>query len=740
MSASKAARGESIRAEGGRKRILLATPEFVGPVRNGGIGTAFTAMAHQFRDAGYEVTVLFTVGQNAGDDTDLKRWQRHYAHQGIELIPLAADSDEPVLEAPWYCWRAYRLYLWMRRNAHRFDMAWFPEWRGEAYFVLSAKAVGTDFTDLPIGVVTHGPTAWAEGGNYALPFSIDTLYLEHMERHSAEMADIVVSPSQYLLDWEREQGWTLPQDTRVMQNMMMPGEVVEAGTPRQLDDVDEWVFFGRLEVRKGLKIFIKALQRLPREALKARQVTFMGKAISDEGFNLVNYVEEALSGLPCKLEIITTYARNEALEYLSAGNRVAVIPSLIENSPYTVLECLTRGIAFIASDVGGIGELIHPEDRARALFSPTPSDIARAMQRIQENGYSLCRTSVAPRQTDKAWLELQGELLTRETRAKDARKAPHITVCLTHHERPELLETALQSLRDQTYDDFDVVLVDDGSQSQAALDYLDTLESEFQRRGWTIVRQDNAYLGAARNHAASRANGEYILFMDDDNLAKPWELSTFAQAAAHSGADILTTVSDLFTDDGPNGAPEASNRLWLPLGPAVGLGALRNVFGDANSLIRRTLFQSLGGFTTDYGVGHEDWEFFSRACLSGADLRVIPEPLFWYRVTPDSMIRTGEPAVDLSRNIRPYQAMLPDGLGHALALGLRLQMGQELTGQGSWTELKPGIGQRMRLTGLACLHAASPRLVSKFLACVRRDGLRFALRRALEYAALRQQA
>ena len=47
------------------------------------------------------------------------------------------------------------------------------------------------------------------------------------------------------------------------------------------------------------------------------------------------------------------------------------MPSLQENSPNTVYECLEQGIPFIASNVGGVPELIAPDDHARVLFEPT---------------------------------------------------------------------------------------------------------------------------------------------------------------------------------------------------------------------------------------------------------------------------------------------------------------------------------------------------------------------------------
>src|SRR5581483_10923551 len=97
----------------------------------------------------------------------------------------------------------------------------------------------------------------------------------------------------------------------------------------------------------------------------------------------------------------------------------------------------------------------------------------------------------------------------------------------------------LESLKAQDYSNFEVIVVDDGSTLPAAVAYLEELEPEFATRGWRILRQENRYPGAARNNAARHARGEYLLFMDDDNFAKPHEISRFVQVARRTGADLL---------------------------------------------------------------------------------------------------------------------------------------------------------------------------------------------------------
>jgi glycosyltransferase involved in cell wall biosynthesis len=245
-----------------------------------------------------------------------------------------------------------------------------------------------------------------------------------------------------------------------------------------------------------------------------------------------------------------------------------------------------------------------------------------------------------------------------------------------------------------------------------------------------LVRGDNGYVGAARNLAARHATGEYLLFMDDDNIARSYEIERFVQAARHSGADILTAISDVFCGAAPCDDNHKSERYWLPLGACASLGVFQNCFGDANSLVKRAYFERAGGFTEDYGVGHEDWEFFAAATLAGARLFVVPEPLFWYRVAEGGMLISGDPLYNHARSLRPYLIGPTAMLGGALAFALDLSLATDGQQPG---RLRPG--RLLHLVRILIAEGlASRTLRMKFGRVLRYGGLRAALRAVALYA------
>mmetsp|Transcript_14540 Transcript_14540/g.24051 ORF Transcript_14540/g.24051 Transcript_14540/m.24051 type:complete len:818 (+) Transcript_14540:372-2825(+) len=253
-----------------------------------------------------------------------------------------------------------------------------------------------------------------------------------------------------------------------------------------------------------------------------------------------------------------------------------------------------------------------------------------------------------------------------EALPSSASDTPLVTVAMVHRNRPAFLKQAIASIQAQDYPNFEVVLVDDGSDQAEAISLLNELESDFSQRGWRIVRQENKYLGAARNAAAKLARGEYLLFMDDDNIAKPHEISTLVRAARKTGADVLTSFVSFFTGKSHPQADDENRPPFLFLGGAAGIGAFRNVYGDANAMVKTATFFELGGFTEDFGVGYEDWEFFAKATMTGKHMQVVPEALYWYRFTPGSMQRSTQPRQNRDRSLRPYLDKMPNSLKNLL--------------------------------------------------------------------------
>ncbi|HXT71022.1 MAG TPA: glycosyltransferase [Vicinamibacterales bacterium] len=633
------------------RNICIATCDIVGPIRNGGIGSAYTNLAQLLARAGHKVTVLYALGTYC-ETRNIPHWQREYRRQGIELVPLPAEHTAGVKGHP-----ALRMsvgvYEWLKTR--QFDVVHCHEWRGVGYFTAQAKRQGLCLPNTVLCVGTHSPTLWHLAGMNELATPED-LEVDFMERGSVAMADVLWSPSRYMVQWLRREGWRLPSQVLVLPNVALDLEAAVAhpgSVPREL------VFFGRLETRKGLDLFCDALDQLTRQGLTPERVTFLGKSSTIGAESSDEYLARRSKAWPFAWRVDKSLDRHQAMAYLRRAGRLAVLPSRVDNQPYTVIECLGSNIPFIACSTGGIPELVKRADRERTLCAPSAPALSALIARALTAGHAPVTAALASARTDRSWLKWHADAKFRRIiRPPQEAQPPLVSVCLTHYNRPDYLRAAVESIEAQDYPFVEIVLVDDGSTTAEAKAELDRLQPEFDRRGWTIVRQSNRYLGAARNAAVAASSGRYVLFMDDDNLAVPNEISTFVRAAETSGAWILTCFLQVFQDASPTPRGPSSH-VWPFLGPAVAPGLLRNAFGDANAFVHRDVFRKIGGFTEDVGVGCEDWEFFARAVLSGIKLEVVPEALVRYRQAATGMLGTTSAHANRMRALRPYLSLLP---------------------------------------------------------------------------------
>ena len=638
---------------GEMKRVCIATPDILGPVKNGGIGTAYYHVARFLSERGHEVVIAY-VNRNASNAGLMEETRAFYAGFGVAFEPIVPQLPADKGTLAWVSAPTWTLLEWLRARERPFDLVHVSEWQGLGYGPLLAKLQGLAFGATHFVVKGSSPTLWQVEGNRQLLSTEQELGWVFMERRSVELADTVICGSAHLLKWMSDAGYALPARSFVWPNVFpAPDPSPEAATERVARDgarLDEVVFFGRLEPRKGLTLFIDAIDRLVRRARAPARVTFLGGTFLgalSRRFNGLRHIQDRARRWPITVHTITDFGAEEAIAYLSQPGRLAVIPSLLENSSIAVMECLQAGIPFLAAATGGTPELVAPEDHGRALVAADPIALGERIADIA----SVPLRAVRPRwDFDRAlevWSRWHAQTKPFEAAVERFAKraclagtgTPLVTVCIVHHERPGLVRMAVDSMLDQDYPALDAVLVDDGSESADALAGLDAIEAEFRERGWRVIRQENRYLGAARNAAAAAARGEWLLFLDDDNVLFPDAVSRLVRAARFSGADCVPAASVRFFGDGDPRTDSGSHRTPIRfLGTARAWSRFRNAVGDACALVRREVFEAVGGFDEERGFATSDLSFFNRLLVAGHRVEPMPDPAYYYRTRPTSMM------------------------------------------------------------------------------------------------------
>jgi glycosyltransferase involved in cell wall biosynthesis/GT2 family glycosyltransferase len=603
----------------------------LGSIKNGGLGTATSYLALALANQGNDVEIL-----HFGYNREVEQgWAQRYRAAGITVTQLPRLTQTI---SPYYLSVSYTIYCYLRTREA--DAVVFQDWHGAGFCSLRAKQLGLAFGETTLALYCHGPTEWLFEANRRFPTDAGDIARSVMERTCTGLADVLVSPSAYLIEWMRARGWILPARTYVVPLFSESTAVADVALKRDRNGRGprEIVYFGRLEDRKGIEVFIEALNAVDPTLLAGRKVTFLGRKDTWSPKRVRSRLEPAVAAT-AEIEFITDLAQREALAHLERSAVLAVMPSLTDNSPCVIYECMERGIAFITSNTGGGPELIREQDKPAVLFAPHPGDLADRLRSLLTGTEPppVARPSFTAEDLHEGW---SAALAPSTSQRAVPAAEPRVSVVVTHYERPRLVSLTLEALRDQDYPNMEVILVDDGSSSREAIEMLSALESSPWPWPFRVIRQENRYLGAARNIGWRAAEGPLVAFLDDDDLPYPEFIRTLITAHLTSGADVVTCGMRFFREaEGPP-RPEVDDVTWLYLGEPLELGLIHNQYGGACSLWRRSVLESAGGFHELHGVTYEDWELLARASLGGASIVSVPDPLVWYRITDGSMIRT----------------------------------------------------------------------------------------------------
>jgi glycosyltransferase involved in cell wall biosynthesis len=651
-------------------KICLVASELLGAHKNGGIGTATSNLAFLYSEFGYQVDVLY-VGEGRIDFGH--PWIIRLIQAGVNIIHLDIHL-KPVF--PKYLRETNAIFDYLRGLSH--GLIIFQDWRGGGFACVQARKAGLAFQSSRLAVIAHGPTAWLLDANRTVARSQETLAHLHMERTVFETADIVLCPSQHMKTWIETQRYSVNDIVHIPLYLWVDAQSAGFTTRNsQLASVTKVAYFGRLEDRKGVAVFLNAILD-ERFAYSRFDVHFVGKEASWTEEQVRTYIKARRPWLSSRLTFLKDLDSEQSQAHLIDNDCLAIIPSLVDNAPCVISECLRRQIPFISTTTGGIPELVEESDRARVLVAPTARALADRLDEVMNRPFASAKSAYHPDNVGEKWRNLlsgQEANIASDNAVPSLEVNTHerVTVVLTHYERPLLVNQTLASLAVQTYKDFDVVLVDDGSRNKASLDNLDQIESGIWPFPIHVLRCPNRYLGAARNEGIRSSEAELLIFMDDDNIAFPDLIEVLVKSRKSLNADIVTSQMAIFRDAQaePELALLQTGERWCFTAGPTELGLSVNCFGDATGIYKRDVFDKVGYFHEWRGVGHEDWHMHARASLLGLKQVSLPVPLYWYRRVEGGMLHTTD-QIDNNRIIWDlYRQALSPNLARLVDLSIR---------------------------------------------------------------------
>ena len=200
---------------------------------------------------------------------------------------------------------------------------------------------------------------------------------------------------------------------------------------------------------------------------------------------------------------------------------------------------------------------------------------------------------------------------------------PLISVVIPCYNDGAYLPETVGWLKKQTLQDFEIIIVNDGSTDPVTLQVIETLAQQNIR----VFHKKNGRMSSARNFGVENANGTFIAALDADDYYDP---SFFEKAVAVMNKQpqtaVVTSYMQLFGEIRKVAKPRGGNQynfLFSNQCPAC-------------AMVRKSCWVSVGGYDEAMKNGYEDWEFYIRITQRNWMVHVIKEKLFFYRQTKKS--------------------------------------------------------------------------------------------------------
>lgn len=185
------------------------------------------------------------------------------------------------------------------------------------------------------------------------------------------------------------------------------------------------------------------------------------------------------------------------------------------------------------------------------------------------------------------------------------------------------LEETLLHVKKQSFQDYEIIIVNDGSTDPFTLDLLSKIDPEMA----TVLHKENGRMSSARNFGVKHAKGNIIVALDSDDY---FEGSFFEKGLKvleeNPEVAVVTSYMKMFGKDNKISKPRGGdqyNFLFSSECPAC-------------AMVRKSCWDAVDGYDESMTLGYEDWEFYIRITQQNWTVHVIKEVLFFYRQTEKS--------------------------------------------------------------------------------------------------------
>lgn len=217
---------------------------------------------------------------------------------------------------------------------------------------------------------------------------------------------------------------------------------------------------------------------------------------------------------------------------------------------------------------------------------------------------------------------------------------PKISIVVAVYNSEKFLARSIDSIKNQTFEDWECLLIDDGSSDSSAgiCDAYAAADGRFK-----VVHKKNGGVGSARKSGLENATGEYVIHVDSDDWIEPEMLRKLYDYAINSKADVV--ICDLYRDK----SGESILSRQKPSGPDA-LSSLRDMYigfgGPVNKLVRRESILKYGVTFPEGSRFMEDLYFFICLFSNPVSVSYLPQAFYHYNMDTNPLSTTNNMSID----------------------------------------------------------------------------------------------
>lgn len=633
-------------------KVFILTTEYP-PFYGGGISTYCLHTVSMLAEKNHQVTVIVP-------DSNLET-EEYIDHQGnVQIVRFKPAMKEIYKYLGYAAALSYdfadRVVDLIKREGAP-DIIECQEYHGIGYFLIHRKKqLDPYLKDIPISINLHSPKFLCDEIGQAPLYKLPDYWIGEMERFCIKAADLIVSPSRFLIEKVKE---NLDFDEQKVVVIPNPYKV-----PNSNEDItfipNEMIFLGRVQYLKGLDQLISHLSLLWEENVKIPlKVIGADTIFPPKNTTFMEYLKKKYKKyINENLILFEGLLPSAEVQRRLEESHVVFVPSLFESFSYAVVEAMAKGKVVFASDNGGQREIIISGENGFIFSHNNPENFItelkkflqfsnqevisigkKARNRIEtlcsyDNVYSLKITAwkncIENHKHSEVYPFIRNipHKQSREINQNITSEKDLLSIVIPYYNMGKWIQDTLESLRHIKYIDHEIILVNDGSTDEYSLQLLEELKNKYPIR---IIHKKNGGLASARNEGATHARGEFLAFLDADDMVTP--------EYYNKAIEILKTYNNVSFVGSWLRYFEGASGIWPTWNPEPPFFLVHNTVNSSSLVYKKKDFLMYGLNDSDMVYGMEDYESVIRMVESGCRGVVITEPHFIYRVRSDSMSR-----------------------------------------------------------------------------------------------------